>query len=439
MKKTDSFDVVVIGGGVAGAVAALAAREAGKSAACIAQAPGATALSSGAVDPLPETSPPGPLSHAERGDAPDTVPLSPRGGAVLSRVEGGTGDRGFLKDALSFAREAFLSLGLTGGAGAGGALVLPTVLGTWKKALLALSTQAPADLLSLEGRRLVVARFADVEAAGWRPGRELARQAADCFGVEIAAAQEIEIEFQALSRRMGAFETAAAIDADPSLAAMIGERIGRKVGNGAPSLVLVDPVLGIRDYARALREVEAAAGVSCAEMLPTVPSVPGRRWQNAIEAALANAGVRAIKARALGFKAAGHKVTSIGVSDGVTVNGTAFVLATGRFVGGGIRREAGFDEPLFDLPVVCAGTPNPDVPMGELVGRRISDRHTAFSAGVRVDDAMRPIGREGGPVFENLWAAGAVVGDRTVADGPSGMGNAILSGYLAGRAAAGLQ
>jgi glycerol-3-phosphate dehydrogenase subunit B len=405
VKEQGQFDVAVIGGGVAGAIAALAARKAGKSAVCVAQAPGATALSSGAVDPCVG---PAPTSHDS------------------------------LTAALAFAREAFPALGLRGGGGADGVLVLPTVLGTWKKALLALSTQAPADLSSLGGRRLVLARFADVEAAGWRTGRELARHATDLFGVEVAAAQEIEIEFHALSRRMGAFEAAGALDSDASLAAMIGERVGRKLGNGGPAFVLFDPVLGIRDSARILREIETAAGVPCAEMLSTVPSVPGRRWQNAVETALANAGVQVVKDRALGFKAEGRTVSSIEIAGGATVHGRAFVLATGRFVGGGIRREAAFSEPLFDLPVACAGAANPDVPVGELVGRRISDRHTAFSAGVRVDDAMRPIGRDDKPAFENLYAAGVVIGDRAAAEGPAGMGDALLSGYIAGRNAAGL-
>jgi glycerol-3-phosphate dehydrogenase subunit B len=43
-------DVVVIGGGLSGACAALGAREAGAEVLLVARAPGATALSSGAID-----------------------------------------------------------------------------------------------------------------------------------------------------------------------------------------------------------------------------------------------------------------------------------------------------------------------------------------------------------------------------------------------------
>ena len=45
-----SADVVVVGGGLAGACAALAARESGAEVLLIARSPGATAMSSGAID-----------------------------------------------------------------------------------------------------------------------------------------------------------------------------------------------------------------------------------------------------------------------------------------------------------------------------------------------------------------------------------------------------
>lgn len=398
----NGFDVVVIGMGVAGAVAALKARKEGKTVALIARAPGATALSSGAVDPLSNPTPG--VQH----------PAS------------------IVRDALAFAREVFSSLGLTSGPADDGALILPTVLGAWKTALLAQATQAAADLDAIKGREWIVVRFADVESAAWRTGAELARQAAKRLGADPAPVREIEVELLAASRRLGVFEAAAALDDNDSLAALVGERIARKIGDRASAFALLDPVMGLRDYARVMREVGRSAGVACAEMLPTVPSVPGRRWQTAIEAALTNAGVAVIRAHASAFAADGRTVTSVRPANVPEVRAKAFVLGSGRFVGGGIRRDSEFFEPLFGIPVHCAGAPDPDVPVGDLAGRRISDRHAAFTAGVRVDDRMRPLDRFGSPVFENVFAAGAVIGDPSASDSPSGMGHAIVSGFQAG-------
>jgi len=121
----------------------------------------------------------------------------------------------------------------------------------------------------------------------------------------------------------------------------------------------------------------------------------------------------------------------------MAVRAKAFVLATGRFVGGGIGRDDGtFSETVFSLPVECIEMPSPNAPVGDLTGRRIADKHAAFSAGIRTDDRLRPLAANGGPAFDNLFSAGAVIGAYDTANGPSGIGLAILTGWLAGKNAA---
>ena len=337
-----------------------------------------------------------------------------------------------LREALGFAKGAFPALALSGNLAEKRRLVLPTVFGTWKESLMAPGTQAAADLDAMGGGEVCVVRFADVQRAIEGSGAHLGRHAAERFGVRGVAVREIEVEFGHYARRAGVFEAAAALDAQPELAAAIGEQVARHVTRGSTAIVLFEPVMGLARAGAVMADVERAAGVRCAEMLSSVPSVPGRRWQDAIDAALKKAGVTVEKGEATAYEAAGRAVAAVKTDAGHTVRGSAFILATGRFVGGGIRRDAAFSETLFGLPVSCAGTPGSNPSIHDTTGRRISDRHAAFSAGVRTDDAMRPLGADDAPAFDNLYAAGAVIGDRGVVRGPSGMGLAILSGYLAG-------
>jgi glycerol-3-phosphate dehydrogenase subunit B len=54
-----------------------------------------------------------------------------------------------------------------------------------------------------------------------------------------------------------------------------------------------------------------------------------------------------------------------------------------------------------------------------------------------VDGRLRPLGEDGAPFHERLFAAGAILGGHEQAVDGTGLGLAILTGWLAGRGAAG--
>jgi glycerol-3-phosphate dehydrogenase subunit B len=58
-----------------------------------------------------------------------------------------------------------------------------------------------------------------------------------------------------------------------------------------------------------------------------------------------------------------------------------------------------------------------------------------FRSGLATDNRLRPLDEEGAVPYENLFAAGAVLGGYEYA-GPCGFGVPILTGWLAGRFAA---
>lgn len=422
-------DVLVIGGGMAGAVAALAARAGGARVALVRRAPGATALSSGAVgvaaDPAAAPDEPlawrrGPLEAARRLAA--LRPGHPY--AILA------GDLPRLGDALAFAVRALDPL-------LSPALERPRVLatphGAAVEAALCQRSMAPGDLLAAPGP-LAVAGFrghlgfdAALVAAG------LARYAA--LGGPEVEELEVDLPFDAPAARP--HELARALDARGAAEAL-GERLRAALG-ARPGVraVLLPPVLGLTAAARTPERIAAAAGLPVAETLSDVPSVPGLRLQAALEARLRAEGVEVLGGEVRGAAVPGSPVEA----GGVELRAEWWILATGRFIGGGIARRGALVETALGLPVQAAQGRDAGVHLAQrpATSLTVRDRRAAqplLSAGLRVDEGLRPVDDRGRPIHPRLLAAGAVVGGHEQATDGTGLGVAIFTGYLAGRRAA---
>jgi glycerol-3-phosphate dehydrogenase subunit B len=429
VKAPLEVDVLVIGGGMAGAIAALAAREAGAKVALVRRSPGATALCSGAV------------TVARDDGALPSEPLAARRGPVESArrlaamhpehpygVVGPALDR--LPDALAFAERAL---------GAVWAPRLPrnrfvmTALGAAVPCALCQQTQAAGDLLEAPGAIAVVG-FADHLAFDAGLVADGIRRLA---GVGAPHAVEVELDLPLFAGgSLGLPHALARALEAPGAAESLGERLRGVLPDGIAT-ALFPPVLGIDREARVPERIAARAGVVVAETLSDLPSVPGLRLDAAILAALAHAGVELL----VGAVAPPMRPGEPAVIAGRRVASSRCVLATGRFVGGGIVRERGLREPLLGIPVLAAeggkaGVHLADRPAATLTLRDRRIDQPLLSAGIQVDEWLRPLGEEGRPIDERLFAAGAVLGGHEQALDGSGLGLAILTGWLAGRRAA---
>jgi glycerol-3-phosphate dehydrogenase subunit B len=414
---------------MAGAMAALAASEAGARVVLVRRAPGATALSSGAIGVAPDTGAgsAAPLASLRRpadvarrlaASRPDH-PYAAVGAEALAGVD----------DALLFAVRALSPL-LAPPRDA--PLLLATAYGTAAQCALCQRSMEAGDLLRVKGV-LAVAGFrghllfdAPLVAAG------LARYRAR-GGPETRA---VEVDLPA-----GGLEAARPVDLARAL-----ERPGAAEGLGAAlraalpagaGAVLLPPVLGLRPAARVPERVAEAAGIPVAETLSDVPSIPGIRLQDRIEAALREAGVAVVRGELAGTATPGAVVEV----DGASVLARSWVLATGRFVGGGIVRRGTLVEPALRLPVQAAEGREAGVhlsarPAASLTVRDRRAPQPLLSAGLRVDASLRPLDEAGRPVHPRLFAAGAVLGGHEQATDGTGLGVAIVTGLLAGRAAA---
>ena len=417
-------DVLVIGGGMAGAIAALCAKSAGAEVVLARRALGATAMSSGAIDVATDPSaPPGALKSqlvppelAAR-EVARTRPSHPYA-VLVDKL-----DR--LKESLSFAAQKLpelLAPPLDRNA------LLPTPLGTVKPTGMAQSSHLGGDLASLPEFIGVVqlsvnpaydARMiaGGLEAAAALLGRRLTAQV-----VESRYFREIEDAMR------GPYELAERLDR-PGAVDELASDLKRRLPDGVGAL-LFPPILGRRSASLAT-QLSGLLGRPCAEILSSPPSVPGLRLQEALDAALIRAGIPIVDSE-VAHTAPG---TRSFVIQGDSIQATAVVLATGKFIGGGVVRQQRFKEPIFDLPLFAGGTRVEDQYIGDLLAEKFEGEHQVFRVGVRIDSSLHPLDLRGQPMDPQLFAAGSVISGYDPAADKTGLGVAIFTGYLAGEAA----
>jgi glycerol-3-phosphate dehydrogenase subunit B len=239
------------------------------------------------------------------------------------------------------------------------------------------------------------------------------------------------------------------IDADRE---RFADSLRRALPPGGVQLLLLPAVIGELGW------LEQALSVRCAELPSLLPSLPGLRLQRALDRQLEAAGVRLLLGDA--FSTDG-RIAGLRLRDPVPplpesqdfdegaarqpspqppswpLRAGAVVLATGKFIGGGIERRGRLREPIFDLPVWLDGRVDEGRWMGDVTDAELEAEQAAFRAGLRIDGRLRPLDRGGRPVDDELFACGALLYGNDAARDGAGLGLAWFSGWLAGLEAAG--
>lgn len=197
---------------------------------------------------------------------------------------------------------------------------------------------------------------------------------------------------------------------------------------GFPAILGDDDPAGIR---AALAE-RLDAAVFEVPMGP--PSLPGLRLEDSLFAALDAAGVSIATGNpVIGYDGDGRVEQVYVEKNGAHIPNSAdqYVLATGGLVGKGIDsdRERVY-EPVFDCHVAHADD------RYDWFDREAFGNHDFARFGVHTDDDLRPIDGDDSVEFDNVRAAGSVLGGYDFAAEKSGSGVSIATGYAAGRSAA---
>jgi anaerobic glycerol-3-phosphate dehydrogenase len=435
---SDAPDVVVIGAGVAGLSAALAARDAGAAVTVVDAHAGASALTGGAWDvatdvhagPEDVFRPPRSLAQelVARARRDPHHPYALFGAGLLEAVEAA---HARVLPALGIYRP--LDLRGTG-------VLVATDLGLCRRA--ATAQHAVLDLGPLRGETIAVAVL-----RAYR-GCDAAFAAASLADLADLADDDrrfgaVDVEF--FRRREDALlhphELAALCDGADGRGRLV-ETLRRAVAGAAYAGILVPPMLGITNDSHPV-ELREALGVPVGESVAALAGPQGLRLRRRVEAALAEAGVTRRRARVRRVEARPGGL-AVRFEEGESLRPRAVVLATGKLVAGGVAAEGpDLVEPLAGLPLYLDGRPlplpssargrDPVVFYGDdpFVGG------PGFRVGIGVDTSFRALGPGGEPHAAGLFACGAVLSGTDPSRDGTGLGLCATTGWAAGRAAAG--
>ncbi len=398
------FDLIVIGMGLSGLMAAKTAVEEGKKVLIVGKGLGTLSILSNTIDLL------GRLPRAAKmkdglSQWIDDHPEHPYGKVGLEKIEEALSSfNSFFPPPYSFqARNETNSL-------------IPTGAGTLRPTYLLPSTMMKGVTLKEKGALIV----------GFKGYKDFyVRRIADSFkcrgiALSLPGIPHSEITATALARWME----------QPSFREVIAAEIKKEIQDeglvGLPALLGLDDPMGVR------KDLEKKTGASLFEIPLLPPSIPGMRVFNRFKARLLQKGATFLLGHAVSKAVLrGTRCEGIEVSHPPVVHSYSadrYILATGRFIGGGLEgdRER-IMEPLFGLPVY-----QPSSRREWFHERFFSDRsHPIHQSGILIDSSFRPLDERGELLFENVRVAGTMLAHHDCIEEKSREGIEISTGYAA--------
>lgn len=392
-------EILVIGAGPAGLLAAWIARQRGAQVRVLAAGIGTTHVSPGWIRILDPA--------ADGPEAPRTLeqwiaahPDHPYAAAGPEALAGGLAA---LREVGRTAGIRFVPQEASERPDVGDGLVLPTALGAPLKVALAPESFAAGDLRRPEAMLIAGPR-------GWRDfypslcADNLARQGwaarATCFDLpQMRQASRFDLTSAGLARMFD----------DPEVRRQVAAQIRPQLDGAAR--VGLPAVVGMAQHADAWQDLQDRLGVPVFEIPTLPPSVPGMRLYAAFKTALTRAGVPILLDMTVARgETAGGRATGLlvpGVVRQTKYRCREVILATGGLYGGGIATDhrGRMREVVFDLPLR---------PAGELTEWfrpefLAAAGHPVHRAGVPANAQMQPVDEAGRAVLENVRVAGRLL------------------------------
>jgi glycerol-3-phosphate dehydrogenase subunit B len=413
-----TFDVVVIGAGLAGLTAALRLAEQGRRVLVVATGVGGTHLAPATIDVLGYVD--GPVESPAQA-LPEFAAAHPGHPYGRLSVE-------LIRSSLEWFRERLGEHGYQGRLEEN--FLLPTAVGVAKPTALVPQTMTAGDLraggrfvfVGLRGLKdFYPAYLADNVVRAALPGGA----SVSARAVELAPSLggEGDVNSTGFARR---FE-------QPAFRDLVVRELERRLVPG--EIVGFPAVLGLRHAREVWHELETRLRHPVFEVPTLPPSVGGIRVFESMTGALRREGARVVIGSTV-FGAEHNGKTLEGVVAQAagrprTYRARSFVLASGGFASGGLQLDSHgrVRETAFDLALV--GVPAPDAARFE---PGYFDEHPIARAGLAVDQQLRPVDAEGAPAFENLHAAGATLAGAAPWREASGNGLSLATGYAAASA-----
>ncbi len=215
-----------------------------------------------------------------------------------------------------------------------------------------------------------------------------------------------------------------------SVRGALGREVKKQIDG--ESFVGFPALLGIQDSLRVKKDLEEIIGCEVFEIPTLPPSIPGMRIFRRFKEWLIQRGVTFLmgdsvsKAMVNGKRCEAIEVSHPPLSQSYSAD--RFILATGRFIGGGLKAdEEKIFESIFNLPVAQPGSRR------DWFGNAFFNDHPIHQAGVLTDSSFRPTDEKGERIFENVWIAGSILAHHNCIQEKSREGIEIATGYWAAK------
>lgn len=407
-------DVIVIGSGMAGLIAAAAAAQRGKKTTLLSKGAGTLVIGGGIVDIL---------GYTEAGKAI----LSP-GAAVEQAQEAHPYAKLGLenvKQAAKFLQEICEQEGYAYVGDLEHNQWVPTAAGTLKPTCLVPRTMDASRLC--EAEEIVVVGLKGLKDY---PTELISKGLERLFGAN-AKVTQVEIALSVEDGRdVTALDMARWLDSKAGLEEC-AVKLRQVVKSGAT--LIMPPVLGTKPSYYAFETLQEATGCHIIETSSMPPAVTGLRLRKALLAYAKRQGVTIVdNAEAVRADVKNGRCTAIytqGFGREYCYEAAQVIVATGGLYGGGLVAEPNVvQERIFGLPV---GAPEQSEFWG--IQELFSPGGQPFAKfGVAVDDTLRPVDAAGTVLLENVRFAGRNLAGYDFSYEKSGNGVALASGYCAG-------
>jgi glycerol-3-phosphate dehydrogenase subunit B len=418
-------DVVVVGAGLAGLVAAARLAEAGATVTLVAKGHASTHWGAGGLDVAAPARAATPAEGVAILAANDDHPYAALDGSV--------------RPAVDWLLERLAAAGLPYAGGLDTRIRrVPTAIGGTRRVAIVPEAQAAAVRSWEPDEVLVVAGpagFKDFwpQAIADSLGREAvwhgSERPAHVAGVAV------DLPGLADRRNLNALHLAGRFD-DPAHRAEDVARLARAlegIARGRRGRVALPAVVGLADHASAWAELRARLPLEPFEVPLVPPSVPGMRLYRALRAHIRAHGGRVQVGEAVAaIRTEGGRVTAVELEAATrrhAIRTEAVVLATGGLPGGGLvaHGDGRVIEPLLGLHVEVPEhgawlQPDGLDPAG----------HAIEAVGVPVDAGLRPLDASQHPAWSNVRVAGALIAGQRGIRERCGDGVAVASGWRAG-------
>ena len=415
MNKRNS-DVLVIGAGMSGLVAALAAARRGRKVTVLSRGVGALAIGSGCVDVLGYVN-----GQAVSGHPLDAIESLPE--AHPYRLLG----RNRVAEACSFLEEICAAQGLSLLPIKESNRLVPSIMGTLKPSGLC-PASADGDLL-LKAKRVAVVTIEGLRDCQPNLIIKQFRRYPALRSIEFTEVV-LPSPLGKTHRNITALDLARYVDR-PEGVFWLADAL--KKACGRQDLILL-PVCGVRNFL--WKKLVELLDCPVVEMLSIPPGVSGLRLRTCLLNALRELDVTLLENTTVirADVADGHcrGVITSGLDHEHVYAADQIIVATGGFMGDGFEAEPGrMQESIFQLPLCLENGEMPSADPSDWSEENVFARHAFATLRVRVDAQLRPCSEEGSVLLDNVRFVGRSLGGYDFATEKSGNGVALATAWYA--------